>query len=183
MTGLDRQNDQIMSICCLVTDSHLNLYDNKGYEAIIQHDKETLEKMDTWCTETHGKTGLTEACLKSTTTATDAATGLLDYIKTYVPQPKTALLAGNSVHADKEFLSRTPYDIAIRHLHYRIFDVSTIKEAMLRWSPEEILKQVPKKKNLHQAREDIIESIEEAKFYRATFFSPERVNLLRPTKD
>ena len=170
MTGLDRQLDQIMSVCCFITDADLNLLDDGGFEAIVKHDRSTLDRMDDWCTATHGRTGLTEACLNSTTTAEEAAQGLLTYIRRYVPEEREALLAGNSVHADKDFLSKSPYDIVIRHLHYRILDVSSIKEAALRWAPEEILKRVPQKRNLHQAREDIQDSIEEAKFYRDAFF-------------
>ena len=176
MTGLNRQHDHIMSICCFVTDAQLNLRDNTGFEATIHHDKEILDGMDDWCRNTHGRSGLTEACLKSTTTAQEAAQGLLTYIRRYVPQERKALLAGNSVHADKDFLSKEPYDAVIKHLHYRILDVSSLKEAALRWAPEEILKLVPPKRNLHQAREDILDSIQEAKFYRNAFFktSPNR---------
>ena len=171
MTGLDRQNDQIMSLCCLVTDAQLNLLDNVGFEAVIHHDAQTLDGMGEWCKTTHGRTGLTEACLKSTTTAEDAATGLLSYIRRYVPQTRKALLAGNSVHVDKEFLCRKPYDAVINHLHYRILDVSSLKEAALRWAPAGVLEQAPPKKSLHRAREDILESIDEAKFYRNAFFT------------
>ena len=170
MTGLDLQKDNIMSICCLVTDANLNLYDEMGFEAVIHHDKAILDGMGDWCKTTHEKTGLTEACLKSTTTAEEAATGLLTYIRRYVPQARKALLAGNSVHSDKDFLRKKPYEPVIQHLHYRILDVSSIKEAALRWAPEEVLKQVPQKQNLHQAREDILESIREARFYRDAFF-------------
>ena len=171
MTGLDRQHDQIMSICCFITDADLTLRDDQGFEAIIRHDRGTLDCMDDWCKATHGRTGLTEACLKSTTTAEDAAQALLAYIRRYVPQERKALLAGNSVHADKDFLSKSPYDAVLRHLHYRILDVSSIKEAALRWAPEEVLQRVPPKRNLHQAREDIQDSIDEAKFYRDACFA------------
>ena len=170
MTGLDPESDKIMSICCLITNANLELDDEQGFEVVVHHDKETLDKMDEWCTKTHGKTGLTTACLGSTTTAESAAEGLLKYIEEKVPRSRTAILAGNSVHQDKAFLSKTPYDAVMRHLHYRILDISSIKEAMLRWAPQEVLHQVPVKKNLHQAREDILESIEEARFYRNAFF-------------
>lgn len=170
MTGLDPERDKIMSICCLITDANLKLFDEQGFEIIVHQDKETLDQMDEWCTKTHGKTGLTEACLKSTTTAENAAEGLIKYIEELVPRSRTALLAGNSVHQDKAFLSKAPYDVVARYLHYRILDISSIKEAMRRWAPQEVLDRVPGKKNLHQAKEDILESIEEARFYRDTFF-------------
>ena len=169
MTGLDRQTDQIMSICCFVTDAQLNIYDHTPFEAIIHLEQETLDSMGDWCTDTHGKTGLTAACLKSTTTAQEAAAQLLKYIRLHVPQERTALLAGNSVHADKDFLSKEPYNVVLEHLHYRILDVSSIKEAVRRWAPEDILQQVLTKRNLHRAREDILESIQEARFYRSLF--------------
>jgi oligoribonuclease len=113
---------------------------------------------------------LTQACLDSSTTAEEAAEGLLEYIKKFVPERRTGLLAGNSVHADRSFLVQEPYKAVINHLHYRIFDVSSIKEAARRWAPKDTLKKIPKKKMLHEARADILESIEEAKYYRETFF-------------
>ncbi|KAF2133150.1 oligoribonuclease-like protein [Dothidotthia symphoricarpi CBS 119687] len=170
MTGLDTDNDTIMSLAVFVTDSDLTVLDEEGYEAIIHHTKEELDRMGEWCTRHHGQSGLTQACLDSTTTPEEAAEGLLGYIKKYVPERRTGLLAGNSVHADKSFLVKPPYKIVTDHLHYRIMDVSSIKEAARRWAPKETLKKIPRKKMLHEARADILESIEEARFYREAFF-------------
>jgi oligoribonuclease len=170
MTGLDYEKDTIMSLACFITDSDLNLLDEEGFEAVIQHSKADLDKMGEWCTKHHGESGLTQACLTSTTSAPKAAEDLLRYIKQYAPKPRTALLAGNSVHADKAFLIKQPYKPVVDHLHYRILDVSSIKEAAKRWAPVQDLKKVPRKKMLHEARADILESITEAKFYRETFF-------------
>ena len=170
MTGLDPEKDTIMSIACFITNSDLNLMDNDGFEAVIRHSKEELDRMGEWCTKHHGESGLVEACLVSSTTADAAAESLLQYIQKYVPNPHTALLAGNSVHADKSFLIKAPFKPIVEHLHYRILDVSSIKEAALRWASPTLLKQAPKKQMLHEARQDILESIEEAKFYRITFF-------------
>lgn len=170
MTGLDTDNDTIMSLAAFVTDADLNLLDEEGYEAIIHHTKDQLDLMGEWCTRHHGQSGLTQACLDSTTTAEQAAEGLLEYIKKYVPERRTGLLSGNSVHADKAFLIQPPYKIVTDHLHYRIMDVSSIKEAARRWAPKETLKKIPRKQMLHEARADILESIEEARFYRETFF-------------
>lgn len=170
MTGLDINNDTIMSLAAFVTDADLNLLDEQGYEAIIHHSTEQLYRMGEWCTDHHGRSGLTQMCLDSTTTAEEAAEGLLAYIKTYVPERRTGLLAGNSVHADKAFLVKQPYNVVTDHLHYRIFDVSTIKEAARRWAPKDVLNRIPRKKMLHEARADILESIEEARFYRQVFF-------------
>jgi oligoribonuclease len=170
MTGLDTDNDTIMSLACFVTDADLNLLDEDGYEAVIHHSQEQLDAMGEWCTEHHGQSGLTRSCLDSSTTAEQAAEGLLTYIKKYVPERRTGLLAGNSVHADKSFLVKQPYKVVTDHLHYRILDVSTIKEAARRWAPKQTLQKIPRKQMLHEARADILESIEEARFYRETFF-------------
>lgn len=170
MTGLDRQHDNIMSLACFITDARLNLLDPAGFEAVIHHQAAQLNRMDEWCTRTHGQSGLTSACLASTTTADDAAVGLLRYIRRWVPEPRTGLLAGNSVHCDKEFLAKKPFGVVLEYLHYRILDVSSIKEAVRRWAPVDMVGNVPMKKGVHQAREDILESIAEARFYRDTFF-------------
>jgi oligoribonuclease len=170
MTGLDNDNDTIMSLAAFITDADLNILDEAGYEATIHHDKEQLDRMGEWCTDHHGRSGLTQACIDSTTTAEQAAEGLFLYIKTYVPERRTGLLAGNSVHADKSFLVKQPYKIVTDHLSYRILDVSTIKEAARRWAPKETLKKIPRKQMLHEARADILESIEEVRYYRQAFF-------------
>ena len=171
MTGLDPETESIMSICCYITDAQLQLKDEQGWENILHHDKETLDRMDPWCVTTHGKTGLTAACIESKTTHEEAAQSLLQYIKQYIPDRRRGLLAGNSVHHDKAFLSKGPYKAVMEHLSHRILDVSSIKEAVKRWSPDEVVKGVPQKQLLHQAREDILESIAEAKYYRDTCFA------------
>ena len=170
MTGLDPEKETIMSIACFITDAQLKLQDEQGWESIIHHEKSTLDRMDEWCTKTHGASGLTAACIASTTTSEQAAEGLLEYIKKYVREGRRGLLAGNSVHCDKAFLSKAPYNRITDYLSYRILDVSSLKEAARRWAPEEVLLAVPSKKLLHQAREDILESIEEAKYYREKCF-------------
>lgn len=169
MTGLDPDRDTIMSVACFVTDHHLRLLDEEGYEVIIHHSKDDLDRMGEWCTQHHGDSGLTQACIESTTTASDAAGGLLRYVEKYVPRPRTGLLAGNSVHADRSFLVKQPYKPVLDYLHYRIFDVSSIKEAARRWAPD-MLQWAPKKEMLHEARADILESIAEARYYRDVFF-------------
>lgn len=170
MTGLDPSKNSILQISCFITDSQLNLLDTQGWGAIIHHPQSILDQMDAWCTRTHASTGLTSAAIASTTTPEQAAEGLLSYIKKYVPEQRIALLAGNSVHADRAFLSKARYDRVLEHLHYRILDVSSIKEAVRRWATEEKLRGVPGKKGVHEAREDILESIEEARFYKEMFF-------------
>jgi len=170
MTGLDYDNDTILQIACFVTDYDLNLLDSDGYEVVIHHEKEALDRMGEWCRKHHAASGLTEAAINSTVTPEQAAEELLQYIQKYAPERRKALLAGNTVHADKAFLRREPYTKVIKHLHHRILDVSAIKEAARRWAPAEVLKKSPQKRGLHEAKADILESIEEAKYYREVFF-------------
>jgi oligoribonuclease len=170
MTGLDASQDTIMSLACFITDHNLTLLDPTGYEATIAHTPAQLARMDAWCTSHHAASGLTPACLASTTTAASAAAGLLAYIQHHCPERRRALLAGNTVHADKMFLQREPWADVVRWLHHRILDVSAIKEAARRWAGEDVLRKVPRKEGRHEARQDILESIEEARYYKRVFF-------------
>ncbi|TVY64163.1 Oligoribonuclease [Lachnellula suecica] len=170
MTGLDVDNDVIIEIFCIITNGNLDVLDQEGWGAVVHQTKEIMDKMDEWCTKTHGENGLTAAVLSSTTSPEKAAADLLAYIKRFVPEPKRALLAGNTVHADKAFLRKEPYKQVHDHLSHRILDVSTLKEAAKRWSALDILVGVPKKKLLHQAKADILESIEEARYYKEAIF-------------
>ncbi|KAI9839346.1 MAG: hypothetical protein M1838_004385 [Thelocarpon superellum] len=171
MTGLDPATDAILQICCFITDHDLNLIDQEGWGTVVHQPKVRLDAMNEWCVRTHAATGLTAAVLASTTTADEAATGLLQYIQHHVPESHKALLAGNSIHADRAFLAQPPYDKVLRHLHYRLLDVSSIKEAVRRWATDAALKAVPAKRGMHEAREDILESIAEARFYKERFLS------------
>lgn len=170
MTGLDPDTDTILSLACFITDAQLNLVDAQGYEAIIRHSPAQMDSMGDWCKAHHGSSGLTQACLSSTTTASTAAEELFAYIRQHVPEPRRALLAGNTVHADKAFLLKAPWRKVVKHLHHRILDVSAIKEAARRWAPEELLQSSPQKAGKHEAKADILESIEEARYYRKSFF-------------
>ena len=170
MTGLDLSKDTIMSLACFITDCNLNLLDEHGYEAVIQHSQAQMDAMGDWCKDHHGASGLIKACLASTTSAETAATELLAYIQRHVPDRRKALLAGNTVHADKAFLVQDPWTKVVKHLHHRILDVSAIKEAARRWAPEEVLKKSPQKAGKHEAKADILESIEEARYYKKVFF-------------
>ncbi|PSS20091.1 hypothetical protein M430DRAFT_34477 [Amorphotheca resinae ATCC 22711] len=170
MTGLDVDNDVIIEIFCIITNGDLEVLDEEGWGAVIHQSKETMDKMDEWCTRTHGENGLTAAVLASTVTPEQASTELLEYIKKYVPEPKRALLAGNTVHADKAFLRKQPYTKVHDHFSHRILDVSSLKEAAKRWSSVDIVAGVPKKQLLHKAKEDILESIAEARYYKEVIF-------------
>lgn len=169
MTGLDPDKEEIIEIFCLITNADLELIDPEGWGTVIHQPKERLDQMDEWCARTHGESGLTAAVIASQVTAEQAADELLTYIKKFVTEPRTAILAGNSVHADKAFLRMEPYRKVVDFLHYRILDVSSLKEAASRWCPE-LLNGKPRKKLLHQAKDDILESIEEAKFYKQAIF-------------
>lgn len=169
MTGLDYDKEEIIEIYCLITNGNLVLADNEGWGTVVHQPAERMAQMDKWCTQTHAKTGLTAAVVASTVTPEQAADGLLAYIKKHVPEPRTAILAGNSVHMDRAFLNRGPYRKVVEHLHYRILDISSLKEASRRWLPL-VTENVPRKKMLHKAKDDILESIEEARFYKEAIF-------------
>ncbi|KIW46612.1 uncharacterized protein PV06_02275 [Exophiala oligosperma] len=166
MTGLDPATDTIMSVSCVLTNSDLVPLDNEGFDAVIQHTPSQLSTMSEWCVRTHGASGLTRACIESTTTAPVAARALLQYVRRYVPEPRRALLAGNSVHADKMFLMAPPWNVILDHLHYRLFDVSATKEMIRRWASPAVLEDAPVKQLMHTAREDIRESLTEARYYK-----------------
>ncbi|KAI1825544.1 ribonuclease H-like domain-containing protein [Xylaria intraflava] len=170
MTGLDPDHDEIIEIFCVITTGQLDVVDEAGWGTVVHQSKERMEMMDEWCAKTHADSGLTAAVLASTVSAAQAADDLLAYVTKHVPEKGTALLAGNSVHADRAFLSKAPYAKVVDHLHHRIMDVSTIKEAARRWCPPDVLLNAPAKQGLHQAREDILESIAEARYYKDVIF-------------
>ncbi|KAJ8106353.1 hypothetical protein ONZ43_g7093 [Nemania bipapillata] len=171
MTGLDPDREEIIEIFCIITTGTLEVMDEEGWGTVVHQTKERMDMMDDWCTRTHAQSGLTARVIASAVTPEQAAEELLAYIKKYVPERKAALLAGNSVHADRAFLRKEPYKKVVQHLHHRLLDVSTIKEAARRWCPREVLRQAPSKQGLHQAKEDILESIAEARYYKDAIFS------------
>ncbi|KAG9245905.1 ribonuclease H-like domain-containing protein [Calycina marina] len=171
MTGLNSETDQILEIFCIITNSQLETLDDAGWGCVVHHPQSTLSAMGEWCTNMHASTGLTAKVLSSTTTPEDAAAGLLEYIQRYVPEKGQGLLAGNSVHADKAFLSKGPYNAVLEHLHYRIVDVSSIYECVIAWCGLDVLMGIPSKKKRHTAKEDILESIAEARYYKDAIFA------------
>ena len=170
MTGLDPDKEEILEIYCILTTGNLQVLDEEGFHAVVHWPKERLDQMDDWCTRTHAASGLTAAVLASTTTPVEAADQLYDYVTRFIPTPRIGLLAGNSVHADRAFLRRQPYTRVVKHLHHRLLDVSAIKEAARRWGAAQTVAAVPTKKGLHKARDDILESIAEARYYRDSIF-------------
>lgn len=171
MTGLDPATEEILEIACIITTPDLQPLD-EGFTTIVHVPASRLDQMGPWCTETHAATGLTPAVLASKVTHEEAAANLLSYIKSHMPEPRKGLLAGNTVHMDRLFLTKPPYDAVVEHLHYRILDVTSLKEAARRWCAKKIVKGVPRKKTGHRALDDILESIEEAKYYREKIFAP-----------
>ncbi|EGY21887.1 hypothetical protein VD0002_g4307 [Verticillium dahliae] len=170
MTGLDPDTEEILEIHCIITTGNLEPLDGSGWGVVVHQPASRLDQMGEWCTDMHAKTGLTGAVLASTTTPQQAAEGLLAHIRKYVPTPKVGLLAGNTVHADRGFLAKQPYTPIVEHLHHRIVDVSSLKEAAKRWCPREIVEGAPVKTGTHRGREDIEESIAEARYYREVIF-------------
>jgi len=168
MTGLDPHKDKIMEIAVLITNGNLDLVDD-GIEFVIKTDKQYLDGMDEWCTTQHGSSGLTEACLNSPHSMEFVEQSVLAYIQKWIPTHKVGVLAGSSVHADRSFLVEEMPQV-VDWLHYRIVDVSSIKELVRRWYP---LRKPPKSvywKGNHRALGDIKGSIRELKWYRENIF-------------
>ncbi|XP_046852352.1 oligoribonuclease, mitochondrial-like [Xenia sp. Carnegie-2017] len=166
MSGLDDSKDQILEIACLITDTDLNLI-AEGPDIIIHQPDSVLDSMNEWCKSHHGESGLTQAVKESTTSLKQAEDRIIEFITTHT-KPNKSLLAGNSVHVDKLFLSRFMPQV-IEHLHYRIVDVSTVKELCKYWYPK-AYHRVPNKSQTHRALQDIKESLQELKFYKSTIF-------------
>lgn len=167
MTGLNPDKDVLIEVAALVTDSDLNILGD-GVEAVIRPEPaEALQGMDKVVREMHTASSLLED-LDRGVSLQEAERRVLDYVKKWVPEAKKAPLAGNSVHADKAFL-RLGMPELMNHLHYRIIDVSTIKELATRWYPG-ARDSAPDKTGNHRALGDIRDSIEELKHYRQTVF-------------
>ncbi|KAI7878454.1 ribonuclease H-like protein [Lichtheimia hyalospora FSU 10163] len=169
MTGLDLTKDHLIEIAVLITDGDLNVV-AEGPELIIHQPSQVMDSMSVWCKEHHGTSGLTQAVLDSNVSTADAQSQVLEFLKKYI-NPGEAPLAGNSVHADKRFLEKEMPDV-VNYLHYRIVDVSTIKELTRRWYPDIAAGVV--KKNAHRALDDIKESIAELQYYQQHVFIPRK---------
>ncbi len=170
MTGLDLQLDALIEIAALVTDGELNVL-GEGVDLVIHTDEQRLAGMIDVVREMHERSGLTEAVRASTVTVEEAERQVLDYVRQHVPEPRTVPLAGNSVATDRAFLARDMPELDA-HLHYRMVDVSSIKELTRRWYPR-IFYAKPEKGLAHRALADIRESIGELAYYRRTAFVPQ----------
>jgi oligoribonuclease len=169
MTGLDLRKDALIEVAALVTDPDLNVL-GEGVDLVIHAGEEALAGMPEIVRTMHEKSGLTEAVRRSTITLAEAEDQLLAYITSHVADPRTAPLCGNSIATDRGFIARDMRRLDA-HLHYRMIDVSSIKELCRRWYPRVYFGQ-PAKGLAHRALADIRESIRELEYYRRTIFVP-----------
>ncbi|MFZ1891994.1 MAG: oligoribonuclease, partial [Formosimonas sp.] len=161
MTGLNPQTDKVIEIAIVVTDADLNTIVEAPVFAIHQSD-ETLASMDAWNTKTHGNSGLTARVKASTTTESEAALQLIEFLKPYIGVGKSPM-CGNSICQDRRFMAQHMPELE-KYFHYRNLDVSTLKELARRWHPR--VYDGFKKATAHTALADIYESIDELKHYR-----------------
>ena len=169
MTGLDLKSDRLIEIAVLVTDADLNIL-GEGLDVVIHTDDEALDNMIPVVTEMHTRSGLIDEVRASTIDLATAEEMVLDYVRSHVKQAKTAPLAGNSIATDRGFIARDMPKLD-DYLHYRMIDVSSIKELCRRWYPRIYFGQ-PEKGLAHRALADIHESIRELQYYRRTAFVP-----------
>ena len=169
MTGLEPDRERIIELAVILTTGELDEI-AVGPELVIHQDDALLAAMDDWNRSHHGASGLVERVRASTTSEAEADAQVVAFINAQVPAKERPVLAGNSIHQDRRFVRRYLPELEKR-LHYRMVDVSTIKELARRWYPEIMAKQ-PAKKEMHRARDDIRESIEELRFYRDHVFAP-----------
>jgi oligoribonuclease len=167
MTGLDIGSDALIEIAALVTDGELRVL-GEGVDVVIHAEEATLAGMQDVVREMHARSGLTDAARASSITLAQAERTVLEYVRSYVPEPKTAPLAGNSVATDRLFLARDMPELDA-HLHYRMVDVSSVKELCRRWYPR-VYYAKPEKGLAHRALADIEESLRELRYYRGTAF-------------
>ncbi|KAH7977240.1 hypothetical protein HPB49_000082 [Dermacentor silvarum] len=167
LTGLNLETDRIMEVACVVTDRDLNPL-SRGLNLVLHQSDDILEEMGDWCKEQHGKSGLTQKCRESRLTVKEAEDQLCAHVEGLVT-PGQCPLAGSTVYVDRRFLQRDmPRLDAL--LHYRIVDVSTVKELARRWFRDEYYQALRLKTASHRAMPDILESIEELRFYRKKIF-------------
>jgi oligoribonuclease len=167
MTGLDPEREVIIEIAVLITDGTLNILAEGPVLAVHQPDA-ALEAMDDWCRKTHGKSGLTRRVRQSTIEIEEAERLTLEFVRAWT-LPGTSPLCGNSIAHDRRFIRRY-MPLFEEHLHYRLIDVSSVKELVRRWYPPDL--RAPVKKGNHLALDDIRESVEELRWYRENVFVP-----------
>ncbi|WP_088986075.1 oligoribonuclease [Micromonospora chokoriensis] len=169
MTGLDLGRDKLIEVAALVTDPELNVLGD-GVDVVIHADEAALEAMPEVVQTMHAKSGLTDEVRRSAVTLAEAEDRVMEYVTSFVKDPRTAPLCGNSIATDRGFIARDMPRLDA-HLHYRMIDVSSIKELCRRWYPRVYFGQ-PQKGLAHRALADIRESIRELEYYRRTLFVP-----------
>ena len=167
MTGLDPATDVIIEIASLITDSDLNIL-AEGPMLAIRTPEDKLAGMDEWCTRTHTSSGLVDRIRASTVSLQEAEAQTIAFLEPWIPKGASPL-CGNSIAHDRRFVRRYMPEFE-SWLHYRNIDVSSIKELVRRWYPESV--RAPAKKGHHLALDDIRESVEELRWYRANVFIP-----------
>jgi oligoribonuclease len=170
MTGLDLSRDALIEIAVLITDGELNILDD-GLDIVIHAEDDLLDNMVDVVQQMHASSGLTEEVRRASVTVAEAEKRVLDYIRIHVPEERSAPLCGNSIGTDRGFLARDMPTLNA-HLHYRMIDVSSIKELTRRWYPRVYFSQ-PAKGMAHRALADIKESIQELRYYREAVFVPQ----------
>ncbi len=169
MTGLDLENDALIEVAALVTDFELNQLGD-GVDLVIRPTDAALAQMDDFVRQMHTTSGLIDE-LAGGVTLEEAEQAVMDYVCAWVPEPRKAPLGGNTVATDRGFLARDMPQLEA-HLHYRIIDVSSIKELSRRWYPRAYFA-APAKSGGHRALADIRESIAELRYYREAVFRPQ----------
>jgi oligoribonuclease len=169
MTGLDPDRERIIEVAMILTDGQLEEIAT-GPELVIHQPEEVLAAMDDWNKSHHGASGLIDRVRSSTISDAEAEQQMIAFINEHVPAKERPVLAGNSIHQDRRFIRRYMPQLEKR-LHYRMVDVSTIKELARRWYPQVIAKQ-KQKKETHRALDDIRESLDELRFYKQHLFVP-----------
>jgi oligoribonuclease len=168
MTGLDLGADALIEVAALVTDFDLNVL-GEGVDVVVRPSQEALEQMDDFVRNMHTVSGLLEV-LPRGVSLEEAEQQVLAYVREHCPEGSRPPLAGNTVATDRSFLARDMPDLE-SFLHYRIVDVSSIKELVRRWYPRAYFN-APAKSGNHRALADIQESIEELRYYRSAVFVP-----------
>lgn len=169
MTGLDLQSDELIEVAVLITDYNLNVMD-EGFHRVIAPSAQALEQMGDFVRQMHTSSGLLDE-LAGGISLEQAQSELMDYLRSHVPEPQSAPLAGNTIGTDRAFIQRDMPEVNA-HLHYRNIDVSTIKELARHWFPRMYF-QAPEKNGGHRALADIRESIRELAYYRQVAFVAE----------
>ncbi|WP_375483984.1 oligoribonuclease [uncultured Jatrophihabitans sp.] len=170
MTGLDLEHDALIEVAVVVTGADLQPLDD-GLDLIIHADDDVLDGMIPFVHDMHANSGLTDQVRASTISLAEAEKLVLEYVRKHVPDARSAPLCGNSIATDRGFLARDMPELDA-YLHYRMVDVSSLKELAKRWYPR-VYQSQPKKGLAHRALADILESIRELAYYRATLFVAE----------